>query len=65
MTKYEILPERCVQTGNCLELAPGLFDRDDDGVTVTTKDSAQSADEREALKAAAGSCPALAIVLEE
>ena len=65
MTKYEILPERCVQTGNCIEIAPNLFDLDDEGFTATTKDSVQGADEREALKAAAGACPALAIVLEE
>ena len=64
MTKYEILPERCVQTGNCVEIAPSLFAVDDDG-TVTTKDSAEGADEQTALNDAARACPALAIMLHE
>jgi ferredoxin len=62
MTKYEILPERCVQTGNCVEIAPSLFAMDDDGV-VTSKDSAEGPDEQHALKDAADACPALAIKL--
>lgn len=64
MTKYEILPERCVQTANCVEIAPSLFTVDDDGV-VTSKDRAQGADEQKALKEAAHACPALAILLHE
>jgi ferredoxin len=62
MTKYEILPERCVQTGNCVEIAPSLFAAEDDGV-ATTKDSAQGADEQKMLQDAANACPALAIKL--
>jgi len=64
MTQYEILSERCVQTGNCVEIAPSLFAADDDG-TVTSKDSAQGADEQKMLRDAAAACPALAIMLHE
>jgi ferredoxin len=64
MTKYEILSERCVQTGNCVEIAPELFTVDDEGV-VTTKDAAQGADEQAAVREAARACPALAIKLGE
>ena len=64
MTQYEIDPERCVQTGNCVEIAPTLFTTDDDGV-VTTKDSAQGPDEEKMLQDAAAACPALAIMLHK
>jgi ferredoxin len=64
MTRYEILEERCVQTGNCVEIAPTLFAFGDEG-TVTTKASAEGAEEQEALKGAEHACPALAIMLHE
>ena len=64
MTKYEILSERCVQTGNCVEIAPSLFGIGDEG-TVTLKGSTEGRDEQEALKDAADACPALAIVYDE
>jgi ferredoxin len=64
MTKYEILSERCVQTGNCVEIAPELFTVGDEGV-VTSKDDAQGADEQAAVREAAANCPALAIKLGE
>lgn len=64
MTKYEILTDRCVQTGNCLEIAPALFVEGDEEIE-TTKESVQSADEQEAVQRAARACPALAIVLSE
>ncbi|KSZ55997.1 hypothetical protein Z045_25655 [Rhodococcus pyridinivorans KG-16] len=64
MTNYEILTEHCVQTGNCLDIAPSLFTAGDDGV-VTTKESAEGADEQAAVKSAARSCPAQAIKLQE
>jgi ferredoxin len=64
MTKYRIDPERCVQTGNCVEIAPSLFAVGDDG-TVTLKDSPEGADEQKALRDAAAACPALAILVDE
>ncbi|ETD33320.1 ferredoxin [Williamsia sp. D3] len=64
MTNYEILADRCVQTGNCWEIAPSLFEVDDDGV-VTSKESAEGEDEQSVLKDAARACPAQAIKLQE
>lgn len=64
MTKYEILEDRCVQTGNCLEIAPDLFTEGEDEIE-TTKSSVDTADEREAAQRAARNCPALAIVLSD
>jgi len=63
MSKYEIVEDRCVQTGECVLLAPGLFGKDDDGVVVTLKDRAEGTEEEAALRNAANACPALAIVL--
>jgi len=65
MAKYEILPERCVQTANCVDVAPTLFGLDDDGVVSTLKDGPEGTDEQEALKEATLGCPALAIVYHE
>jgi len=65
MTKYVILEDRCVQTGECVLLAPGLFGRDDDGVVVTLKDRVEGVEEQAALQNAVNACPALAIVLSE
>lgn len=62
MTKYEILEDRCVQTGNCLEIAPDLFTEGEDGVE-TTKSTADTPEEQEGAQRAARNCPALAIVL--
>ncbi|SFU01332.1 4Fe-4S single cluster domain-containing protein [Geodermatophilus amargosae] len=65
MAKYEILEDRCVQTANCVEIAPSLFGFDDDGVVTTLKDSSEGPDEQEALNNAVRGCPALAIVHDE
>jgi ferredoxin len=65
MAKYEILPERCVQTANCVEVAPSLFGFDDDEVVSTLKEGPESEAEQEALKNAVRGCPALAIVYDE
>ena len=65
MAKYEILPERCVQTANCVEVAPSLFGFDDDDVVTTLKDGPEGTDEQEALKNAVRGCPAVAIVYDE
>ena len=64
MTKYEILADRCVQTGNCLEIAPELFVEGEEEIE-TTKASADTADEQEAVQRAARNCPALAIALRD
>ena len=61
MPEYEILEERCVQTANCIQVAPSLFGFDDDDVVSPLKDGPEGAEETEALRDAVRSCPALAI----
>ena len=65
MGKYEILEERCVQTANCVEVAPSLFGFDDDDVVSPLKDGPEGTDEQELLKHAVRTCPALAIKYDE
>jgi ferredoxin len=65
MTRYEHRKESCINSGNCVEIAPRLFAMDDDGVVSARKASAEGADEEEALQDAADSCPVRAIVLEQ
>lgn len=68
MTGYEILEERCVQAGNCMETAPTLFgfkDDDDDDLVATLKAAPEGTEEREALARAARGCPALAIAVHD
>ncbi|MFG2276110.1 ferredoxin [Streptomyces chartreusis] len=63
--KITIDQERCVASGQCVLVAPDLFDqRDEDGIVVLLSD--QPTAEQELLaRQAADLCPALAIVLDE
>ncbi|MFF0991417.1 ferredoxin [Kocuria nitroreducens] len=55
---------RCCSSGQCAALAPGVFDqRDDDGV-VLLLDAAPPEAVHDAVRGAALSCPAAAILLE-
>lgn len=65
MIKYEILLERCIHSGNCVQIAPTLFAMDDDGVVRALKEGTEGADDQEQLLDAADSCPARAIVHDE
>ncbi|MFI7008818.1 ferredoxin [Streptomyces sp. NPDC050145] len=54
-----IEPERCVGSGQCVMLAPSVFDQDDDGIVVLLDDKPTTALEgvRESIRV----CPARAI----
>ena len=53
--------DRCIAAGQCAAAAPDVFDqRDEDGVVVLVK-AAPDAAEEDAVRRAAGVCPALAI----
>jgi ferredoxin len=55
--------DRCIAAGQCAALAPHTFDqRDEDVVLLDEKPHGAN---REAVRAAAAACPALAIALEE
>ena len=57
--------ERCIGAGQCVLLAPDVFDqRDDDGVVVLLQEY-PPVELHEDVRAAARICPALAIELNE
>lgn len=53
-------PERCVASGQCVLLAPQVFDQDDDGIVVLLKDNPGD-DEQAAVGESIRVCPASAI----
>jgi ferredoxin len=55
--------EVCIGAGNCVSLAPAVFDQDEEGTVVVRQ--AEVTGKQEALAAdAAENCPAFAITLE-
>ena len=53
--------DRCVSAGQCVAVAPDVFDqRDEDGVVVLVRASPYAAEE-DGVRQAAAACPALAI----
>jgi ferredoxin len=54
--------EQCFSFGRCVDLAPGVFEWDESGVSVGGR---VPDDQREAARKAAESCPRLAITLVE
>jgi ferredoxin len=57
-------PDKCVASGQCVMLAPDVFDQDDDGIVVLLTDAPADAD-REAVEASVRVCPSAAIAVEE
>lgn len=53
-------PDRCVASGQCVILAPQVFDQDDDGIVTLLKET-PSQGERAAAEEAVRVCPASAI----
>jgi ferredoxin len=63
--KVTVDQEKCCAGGNCVMLAPDVFDqRDSDGVVVLLTDT-PSADACDAVHEAAEVCPAACIMLDE
>ena len=63
--KIEVAEDKCCAAGQCVLVAPALFDqRDEDGIVVLL-DAAPDASEHAAAREAAQICPAAAIVLIE
>ncbi|WP_327322108.1 ferredoxin [Streptomyces sp. NBC_01210] len=52
--------ERCVGSGNCVRIAPDLFEQGDDGLVCLVPGAAPDMDDQEAAEAA-DLCPAAAI----
>ena len=60
--QVKIEPDKCVTSGQCVLLADGVFDQDDDGVVVLKKDVVEG-DEVDGVVEAARVCPAAVIAL--
>jgi ferredoxin len=62
MITIQVLAERCICSGNCVDLAPDLFDMDEDGIVVALADSVDES-RRAELERAAQVCPVQAILV--
>lgn len=63
--KVTVDQEKCCAGGNCVMLAPDVFDqREEDGVVVLLTDT-PPADTHDAVREAADVCPGAAIFLSE
>jgi ferredoxin len=64
MTKVRVLTDRCISSGNCIDVASDAFDMDDDGHVVVLVHEVGAA-VRDQVEQAAQVCPVRAILLEE
>lgn len=63
--KVNVDTDKCVAAGQCVLLAPGVFDqREEDGVVVLLDDT-PGPEHHDAVREAAMVCPAMAIHLAE
>lgn len=63
--KVFIDEDKCVACGQCVAEAPDIFDqRDEDGIVILL-DANPPADQNDAVRNAAGVCPALVITFQE
>ena len=58
----EVDPPKCVTSGQCVMIAPEVFDQDDEGI-VRLLDAEPAPELREAVSEAAAICPAAVIRL--
>ena len=64
VAKVRVLTDRCISSGNCLDVAGDAFDMDDDGLVIALVDEVDGP-LRERVEQAARVCPVQAILLEE
>jgi ferredoxin len=65
VAKVRVLTDRCISSGNCLDVASDAFDMDDDGLVIALVDEVDDGPLRERVERAAGVCPVQAILLAE
>jgi ferredoxin len=61
--RVQIEQDHCVASGQCVMLAPAVFDQDDDGIVVLLNERPDQAD-HEVVREAEQVCPASAIFLD-
>lgn len=64
MAKVRVLTDRCISSGNCLDVASEAFDMDDDGLVIALVDEVDGP-LRDRVEQAARVCPVQAILLEQ
>ena len=62
MTTIKLFTERCISTGSCQDVAPDVFDMDDDGV-VSARVEEVDGTRRAQAERAASLCPVQAILV--
>ncbi|MFD7919925.1 ferredoxin [Streptomyces sp. NPDC059740] len=62
--RVEVDQPKCVASGQCVLVAPEVFDQDDDGIVVLLTDQPGS-EHHDGTREAAAICPAAAIRLQE
>ena len=62
--KVYVDQDRCVGSGQCALVAPGVFDQNDEDGTAVLLDHSPHDDLLTAVRDAAAGCPALAIAFE-
>lgn len=63
--KISVDDEKCCGAGQCVMLAPAVFDQDDGEGIVVLLDEAPPEEHYDAVRESAGLCPAAAIRLSE
>jgi ferredoxin len=64
VAKVRVLTDRCISSGNCLDVASDAFDMDDDGLVIALVDEVDGP-LRERVERAVRVCPVQAILLAE
>jgi ferredoxin len=64
VAKVRVLTDRCISSGNCVDVASEAFDMDDDGLVVPLVDEVDD-QLRDQVELAVRVCPVQAILLQE
>ena len=64
MAKVRVVTDRCISSGNCVDVASDAFDMDDDGLVVALVDEVDD-QVRDQVELAVRVCPVKAILLQE
>jgi ferredoxin len=64
VVKVKVVTERCISSGNCVDVASDAFDMDDDGNVIALVEEVDD-QVRDQVELAARVCPVQAILLEE
>jgi ferredoxin len=64
VARVTVVTQRCISSGNCVDVASDVFDMDDDGLVVALVDEVDD-QVRDQVELAVRVCPVQAILLRE